>query len=99
MSVAMALSRWKFGTTSFWKSPVRMDYCGRSYNQDSSTVPGTPASLTAPYKAALVQRKEVERPFSLQPIYADVLTSHPNSAVCAFFCLFRRATNDGGRTG
>jgi len=90
--VAMALSRWEFGTTAFWKSPVRIDYCGRRYNQDSSTVPGTPASLMAPYTAPQVQWKEVELTFSLQPIYADELTSHPHSAVCAFL-LFVPAGN------
>jgi len=44
---------------------------------------GTPASLTAPYAATRVQWTEVARTFSLQPIEARVLTSHPNSAVCA----------------
>lgn len=81
---AMALSRWEYGTSAFWKAPVRIDYCGRRYNQGSATVSGTPASLTAQYTAHQVQWKEVGRTYSLQPIYAEVLTSHPNSAVCSF---------------
>ena len=44
---------------------------------------GRPASLTAPYTALRVQWTEVARTFSLQPVYAGVPTSHPNSAVCA----------------
>jgi hypothetical protein len=67
--VAMTLSRWEYGTSSFWKAPVRIDYCGRRYLQNEVTVAG----------------KEVMRTYALEPIYAEVLTSHPNSAVCAFF--------------
>jgi hypothetical protein len=83
--IAMALSRWQYGTFVFWKPPDRIDYCGRRYDQGSVTVPGTPASLTSSFKAPRVQWTEVARTFSLQPIYAGVLTSHPNSAVCAMF--------------
>jgi hypothetical protein len=83
--VAMVLSRWECGTIAFWKPPDRIDYCGRRYDQGSITLPGTPASLTASFKAPRVQWSEVERTFSLQPIYASVLTRHPNSAVCAMF--------------
>jgi hypothetical protein len=83
--VAMTLSRWEYGTSSFWKAPVRIDYCGRRYLQNEVTVAGTPASLVAPNKATRVVWKEVMRTYALEPIYAEVLTSHPNSAVCAFF--------------
>ena len=82
---AMALSRWEFGNSAFWRAPVRIDYCGRRYDQDPGLRAGTPASLIVPYTVAQVKWQEVARTFSLRPIYAEVLTSHPNSAVCAFF--------------
>ena len=89
---AMVLSRWEYGNSSFWRAPVRIDYCGRRYNQDPGTRAGTPASLMVPYTVSQVKWEEVARTFSLRPIYAQVLTSHPNSAVCAFF-LFVPAGN------
>lgn len=52
---AMVLSRWEYGTIAFWKPPDRIDYCGRRYSQGSITVPGTPASLAASFKAPRVQ--------------------------------------------
>ena len=83
--IAMALSRWEYGTIAFWKPPDRIDYCGRRYLQGPSTAAGTPASLTAPLTAPQIKWSEVARTYSLQPIYAGVLTVHPNSTVCAMF--------------
>jgi hypothetical protein len=80
---AAALSRQDYGTFAFWRSPRRIDYCGRRY-YSQGTATGNPVTFTSGIDpSAEPHWQTVGHTFSLRPIQAPVLGRRGPSSVCA----------------
>lgn len=75
---AAVLSRKDYGTFAFWKTPNRINYCGRRY-YDGRPVVGSPSYFAAQDGDRSAHWTFLSWTFSGRSIYADVSS---NSAVC-----------------
>jgi hypothetical protein len=80
--VAAGVSRQDYGIVAFWRTPNRIDYCGRRY-YGGGTVQGSPASFTSEVDPRAEPRwQTIGHTFSLRPIEAPVAHRRVLSPVC-----------------
>jgi hypothetical protein len=89
---AAALSRRDYGTFSFWRTPDRINYCGRRY-YPAGPVRGTPQSFLSSVAGHPTWRT-VGRTFTMRPIDAPVTSRTSAAQVCTMAVYIPT----GGRT-
>jgi len=81
-AVAAGLSARDYATIAFWRTPDRIDYCGRRYFA-GGTEQGSPAAFTREVDSRAEPRwQTVGHTFSLRPIQAPVAHRRGLSSVC-----------------